>query len=103
MYILWQDNRLSRGVQTDVKISEACKLDILRCQQRMVEDVVEINSNFQSGLFGEGKEFLETHIDSPGAWSKQRISFRYCRVVKNVRAGRGYGKSVRVKEPIRPQ
>src|SRR5215217_2284861 len=59
----------------------------------MVENVVEINPNFQSGLLGERKEFLETHIDTPGAWSKQGISFPYCRIVKNVCAGSWYCKS----------
>src|SRR5215211_4911633 len=69
----------------------------------MVEDVVEIGSNFQLGSFVEREEFSETHIDAPSTWSKQRISFRYRRVVKNVCASRRHVESSRIENLIRTQ
>src|ERR1041385_4718534 len=69
----------------------------------MIEDVVEVDSHFEFDLLAEREEFFEPHVDAPGPWAKQLISFRHLRVVKNVCASRWWCKCGSIKDLISGQ
>src|ERR1043165_1807326 len=66
----------------------------------MVEDVVEVDANFELRRFAKPEELAQTEVHAPRAWSNQRVAFRDLGVIKNIGARGGKIEGRRVEKPV---